>query len=93
MNQLKWHSGPPPHAGWWLTKIIGYGGDEVDIDAEWRFFDGENHLSFSVPDSFDAKAAADIVKIKPKALHVTHFQWSDHWPEKARVPRIDPRKA
>lgn len=82
MNKRIWHSGPPPHIGWWNASTM----KAPDI---WRWFNGER---FSIPCSPDepihllnirAKEPAYTTKPRP-------MEWTNYWPENARVPRIKP---
>ncbi len=80
MSEIKWHSGPPPHGGWWHTF------NPMTLYA-WRWWNGD-HWSTGAFHKDSAKAAGNVARI-PTAL--TGIQWCDYWPENARVPRVDPR--
>jgi hypothetical protein len=79
-DDREWHSGPPPHIGWWNasnTKILG----------AWRWWNGSSWSQY-------AHSADDAKWAHGQAMWVTtdtNIQWTDYWPENARVPRIDPR--
>jgi hypothetical protein len=82
-NDREWHTGPPPHVGWWLT----------DYKAEekypcWRWWNG---FEWSIPSysHLDAEVAAAYASI-PASRGIADLNWCDYWPENARVPRVDP---
>lgn len=75
-----WHSGPPPHVGWWNT-------NRRRDNKAWAWWDG---VAWSTPvaDGWNAKFAgywADVYY--PLAARV---EWNDYWPADARVPRLAP---
>lgn len=80
MSERVWHKGPPPHVGWWNASVIR-------VEENWRWWEAGE---WSNPAYFDEppEVAADI------ATHVSPEQsaieWTDYWPENARVPRLDP---
>lgn len=84
MTDRKWHSGPPPHIGWWNASLDR--GEDV-----WRWWDGRE-WSWCVGESEPISTAVLNAKIKLPYFH-SIISWSDYWPENARVPRIDPRRA
>lgn len=79
MSEQIWHSGPPPYIGWWNAS--------TNQNREyWRWWNGKvwSHV-----------LCDDDVMPSLKMLSLTfdcpcHIQWTDFWPENARVPRIDP---
>lgn len=79
-NDRKWHSGPPPHVGWWNASVLR-------SRVMWRWWDG---MRWSAPAHFMyspsnvARAAACPVELGD------HIEWSDYYPPDARVPRVDP---
>lgn len=75
----EWHSGPPPHVGWWNA-------NEYKNPYLWRWWNGEN-WSTAVHQSETAKWAGDSVNWP---YYDDDIVWSDYWPANARVPRIDP---
>ncbi len=81
-SERTWHKGPPPHIGWWNASRIG----ATDC---WRWWDG-GCWSAPVWDGGGACYAGVTAKIKDPEQSI--IEWSDYWPENARVPRIDPRK-
>lgn len=76
----KWHSGPPPHAGFWLCRV-------GEIEA-WRWYD--RGWSWHISSDADPQKA-QYLSSKPALADSWDIEWSDYWPENARVPRIDPR--
>ena len=84
MNTCKWHSGPPPHIGWWNASLL-------ELISVWRWWDGTAWSDF-VSEDKNAATAANRAKQKISRGDA-NIKWTDYWPEKARVPRIDPRKA
>jgi transcription antitermination factor NusG len=77
-----WHSGPPPHIGWWNASF-----DKSYRD--WRWWDGSRWSKLAFPE--DPACYASIyadTKVAPEHQHAV--RWSDYWPENARVPRVDP---
>lgn len=84
MTERKWHSGPPPHVGWWNASA----GDYEEI---WRWWDGEcwSDPAYSTQDADVAQWSA-LCPARYSAQ--SRIRWTTYWPENARVPRIDPRK-
>ena len=83
MSDRVWHSGPPPHVGWWNASC--------DRRANiWRWFDGKDFsIAYSESSSLEEISAPVILH----GIPVNVLEWSDYWPENARVPRIDPRES
>lgn len=86
MNDTKqltrvWHSGPPPHVGWWNASIFRF--HEV-----WRWWDGKS-WSIVADETDTASQAADSASYS--GVGVSSIEWTDYWPAGARLPRIDPR--
>lgn len=80
MEKRVWNSGPPPHVGWWNASNM------KDCDT-WRWWDGAKWSLAAYP-HFTAEHAAREAAHATKAWRI---EWTDHWPEGARVPRVDPR--
>ena len=74
-----WHSGAPPHVGWWNA-------NKSKNTNLWRWWDGEAWSHFVHRDA-DADMAA--VMAMRKTIE-TGICWSDYYPENARVPRVNP---
>ena len=85
-----WHSGPPPHVGWWNASSASY----VDRwnptrNNVWRWWNGH---TWSVP-VYESNTISDVANRAELALdsdYSSAVEWTDYWPENARVPRIDP---
>jgi hypothetical protein len=75
-----WHSGAPPHIGWWNAS-------RCNQKNEWRWWDGEA-WSLITCDYDHAVVAADCAKIAADYQYT--IEWTDYYPENARVPRINP---
>lgn len=83
MSERTWHSGPPPHIGWWNAS------NRQDPTA-WRWWDGSCWSLACRPD-VSIEGVKFLSKRKAR-LHDPTIQWTDYYPENARVPRTDPRK-
>lgn len=82
MSDRTWHTGNPPHVGWWNASIFRAGG-------AWRWWNGK-HWSLVVYDNFDLEYAARRATLKntdKKAI-----EWSNYYPANARVPRVNPNE-
>lgn len=83
MSTRTWHTGPPPFPCWWNASTCR-------AKKIWRWWDGGN-WSMGAKEDEPATIAAFM------AAHIaTHWdqidiEWTDYWPENARVPRVDPR--
>ena len=84
MSEIKWHSGPPPHVGWWRVK------PSWKRVPSWRWWDG-NEWSLSVTSKASPMIAEIVAGVEADATYAKTIKWCDYWPENARVPRIDPR--
>ncbi len=80
MNQRIWHKGPPPHIGWWNASL------NRDEDS-WRWWDG-TQWSFAAYPSASLRIVA--IRVDLKTGVPAGIEWTDYWPENARVPRIKP---
>lgn len=81
--EMEWHSGPPPHVGWWNAS-------EVHDPDEWRWWDGKWWSIPQYPD--DLTKMAEVAATWPETLG-TPIKWRHYYPENARVPRINPEVA
>lgn len=70
-----WHSGPPPHVGWWNASYF----DDYKL---WRWWDGERWSRINNP---DAKVLVVNTYYLPDEI-----RWNDYYPANARVPRVNP---
>jgi len=75
-----WHKGPPPHVGWWNASAV------KAFDC-WRWWDGKCWSAPAYP-KYSARTAAAMAQ-KPGRWQYK-IEWSDYYPENARVPRSDP---
>jgi len=82
MTTRTWHKGPPPHVGWWLANTGRYQG-------LWRWWNG-SFWSHPANDTMTAEEAVIEAKLGRQFTGDEFVQWTDYWPENARVPRIDP---
>ena len=82
MRTLIWNEGPPPFVGWWDASLCRG-------SAAWRWWNGQN---WSTPAwaEMSAWAAADCAQMPCLKAHEPFIQWTDHWPENARVERRKP---
>lgn len=83
-DDREWHSGPPPHIGWWNAS-------NDENPGVWRWWNGE---AWSVA-AYEGNSAEQVehkaqTPLEPIWCEPTDIYWCDYWPENARVPRIDP---
>lgn len=83
MENLKLHGGLPPHLGWWLTLIPG-----VEDQLCWRWL-GTGGWSKRIPTDTPAAALESEVQDLEYFIRQPFVYWSYHWPEGARVERMD----
>jgi hypothetical protein len=79
-----WHSGVPPHIGWWNAS-------NAKCPATWRWWNG---AAWSVA-AYEGNSAEQVehkaqTPLEPIWCEPTDIYWSDYWPANACVPRIDP---
>lgn len=82
MSDRVWHKGPPPFPGWWNASC-------VRLETIWRWWDGVRwsiQAHCHVSREFAAISANNI----DDGPLVDDIEWTDYWPENARVPRLDP---
>ena len=84
MTTRIWHKGPPPHVGWWNTRVIQF--ENAD---RWGWWDGK-WSEFAISGDSPERAALQAAKIGADSGSADHVEWSDYWPENARVPRGGP---
>lgn len=80
MTNRTWHKGPPPHVGRWNASA------GRDPEA-WRWWDGR-YWSFVAYPGMSANSAD--INAKERLYDACDIEWSDYWPENARVPRVKP---
>jgi hypothetical protein len=80
--EAKWHSGPPPHVGWWNASV----GCDPEV---WRWWNGWRWSLPATPitSPLSARNAATMSASQPTNLCI---QWRHYYPANARVPRINP---
>lgn len=79
MTDRTWHRGPPPHIGWWNASS--------NRNPEmWRWWDSEG-WSRPAPSNYSAEEAALEANASATAWWI---EWTNYWPEDARVPRVAP---
>lgn len=81
MSTRTWHKGPPPFPAWWNAS------KKRDIKV-WRWHDGRAWSCPMMPGN--AKYAVKHLAALPDP-NQEEIEWTDYWPENARVPRVDPR--
>lgn len=75
-----WYKKPPPHIGWWNAST-------ARLHYVWRWWNGQN-WSLPVHENAPLDEVEYCVKIKDDPVY--EMEWSDYYPENARVPRISP---
>jgi len=69
VENVVWHSGPPPSIGWWPADLFG----QIDF---LRWWDGKKWSSFALPE-FTAIEAAKIASRKdPRQKSIL---WAERW--------------
>lgn len=85
MTDRIWHKGPPPHVGWWNATS-----DKTFAPYAFSWWDGKRWSLGSQPHHSAELAASRAMRYRPPGSKPV--EWSDYWPENARVPRADPRQ-
>jgi len=82
MSKRKWNSGKPPFRGWWNASYF------KDFNV-WRWWNGQSWSGAAFPGF-----PVDLVEKRSKIADPFQgrIKWTTHWPEGARVPRINPNK-
>lgn len=83
-DEMEWHSGPPPHVGWWNASAVR------DPDC-WRWWDG-TRWSKAVLNTRSSKTAAERA-VERSFFKKSAIEWRHYYPDGARVPRINPEAA
>lgn len=82
MTERVFHSGTPPHIGWWNASVC----DDEYANKAWRWWNGE----FWSMAAFDTSSATTAhIRAEARMASAT-VRWSHYWPDNARVPRVDP---
>ena len=79
MSNRTWHKGPPPHIGWWNASVNRN-------PKIWRWWNGRD-WSAAATERFSAAYAGFKAE---KYTVAQDIEWTDYWPEGARVPRVAP---
>ncbi len=79
MPTRQWHSGPPPHVGWWQASVRRR-------PSSWRWWDGTG-WSLSAEHTCSASQAGHLARDPNPSGPV---QWTHYYPLDARVPRVAP---
>ena len=79
MSKIKWHSGPPPHVGWWNASVN-------KIAGVWRWWNGI-YWSYAAISKDDAVEAARLAS--GRAIARGPIYWRTYYPKNARVQRIN----
>lgn len=74
-----WHSGPPPHVGWWQASASWN-------PRLWRWWNG---TYWSLPVRKD-DCAREVEFASKTETPIRGIEWNDYWPTNARVPRLAP---
>ena len=81
MTKRVWKKGPPPHVGWWNASTC----KNLSV---WRWWNGRCWSGFAL-DHATPKEAATIAARRSGGWPAL-IEWTDYWPENARVPRVKP---
>lgn len=89
---MKWHTGKPPHVGWWLVRgLVNVqripDSEPVPVNQLWSWWDGKA-WSRTAYTYYTYEQAATVAAFK--LLPSLPVLWSDYWPKNARVPRVAP---
>ncbi|WAL81347.1 hypothetical protein OYT13_15965 [Pandoraea sp. XJJ-1] len=83
-----WHKGTPPHVGWWNARTFEGAFCQGQM---WGWWNGHWWSRFCDPIEHTAEVAGIRATVKG-ARHVAEIEWTDYWPENARVPRVNPNE-
>lgn len=78
MNPRTWHSGPPPHVGWWNAST------RRDPTA-WRWWNGSG-WSIAANRNCESRKAAERAAVRAYFSGLD-IEWRHYYPANARVPR------
>lgn len=85
MSELKWKKGWPPFKGWWNMS-------PDRTPEEWRWVEPETKFISVMVFCWHKQAIAEAIASVRSDYSIHELEYTDYWPEGARVPRIDPRK-
>lgn len=83
MSERKWHKGPPPHIGWWNASMSR-------DNHLWRWWDGRQWSWGAYATEKDWQAAINACRPASPGDRSHGILWTDYYPRRARVPRINP---
>ena len=81
--EREWHSGPPPHVGWWNAS-------QTKHNESWRWWNGSSWSMDVHQNDGSAWAGGHAMWVETAEINAI-IKWTDYWPENARVPRINPK--
>lgn len=79
-----WHKGPPPFPGWWMASVRRR-------TYMWRWWNGLNWSRVAM-DEYLAPHAGERAAQAADDNEVDLIEWTDYWPENARVPCVNPNE-
>ena len=82
-DPLEWHSGPPPHVGWWDTSTM-------IVRSGWRWWNGKR-WSIAIS-TYSSQEYIGMMIANETTTSIHGIKWRWYYPTNARVPRIDPAK-
>lgn len=84
-DTLVWHSGPPPHVGWWNASVS-------HDQSSWRWWNGVcwSKAAYDDEDAEFAARRANIVYAGDDVYCGNDIRWTHYYPDNAQVPRVDP---
>jgi len=84
MSKRKWNSGKPPHVGWWNASL-------ARDHLLWRWWNGAQ-WSIYCHQGHSGEAVEARARCASNHRENQTMEWTDYYPENARVPRINPNK-
>lgn len=80
MSKRIWNGGKPPHVGW-------FNASKSKSHQIWRWWNGKQWSMDVLPSNGieEVILTAGMIDAYPE-----YIEWTDYWPENARVPRIKP---
>jgi hypothetical protein len=98
MTHIEFHTGKPPHDGWWYCYRDGGGvlespnrPEHLSFRYGWRFYsDGAYSQAVKDFESIHEGVGYERATRKDNITDQSSICWSTRYPENARVPRLDP---
>lgn len=78
-KNLVWNKGAPPHVGWWNAS-------NYRAPNAWRWWNGQRWSRVVYGASSDVRVEVQAARPAPVQSRI---EWTDYWPEGARVVRLD----